>query len=191
MRALRTVVRDVVINGVVGSYALPRGLRWRVLRLLGMDVQRSSINAHVFLGGRRISIGRDCFVNYGVFIDNAAPVRIGDRVSFGQGVRLVTGTHELGTTDRRAGPYTSEPVVIEDGAWIGAYATVLPGVTVGRGSLVAAGALVTRDVPPDTLVAGVPAAAVRALPPLTDESTARTAQDLLEEGPAPGARDQR
>lgn len=189
MRALRTVVRDVVLNGIVGSYALPRGLRWRALRLLGMDVQRSSINARVFLGGRRISIGRDCFINYGVFIDNAAPVRIGDRVSFGQGVRLVTGTHELGTTDRRAGPYTSAAVVVEDGAWLGAYATVLPGVTVGRGSLVAAGALVTRDVPPDTLVAGIPAAVVRGLPPLEDGRTGRAAEDLLPDVSGAVARD--
>lgn len=168
MRALRALVRDVVLNGLIASVALPRGLRWRVLRRLGMDVQRSSINARVFLGGRRISIGRDAFINYDVFIDNAAPVTIGDRVSFGQGVRVVTGSHEIGTTSRRAGPYTSAPVVVEDGAWVGAYAILLPGVRVGRGALVAAGALVARDVPPNTLVAGVPAAVVRHLEPLLE-----------------------
>jgi acetyltransferase-like isoleucine patch superfamily enzyme len=177
MRSLRTLVRDIVLNGMVASFALPRGLRWRVLRALGMDVQRSSINAHVFLGGRGISIGRDVFVNYDVFIDNAAPVSIGDRVSFGQGVRIVTGTHTMGTDDRRAGPYTSAPVRVEEGAWVGAYATLLPGVTVGRGALVAAGALVTKDVPPDTLVAGVPAAIVRELPPLEQMDGIRRGDD--------------
>jgi maltose O-acetyltransferase len=169
MRALRTVARDILLNGIVASVALPRGLRWRVLRALGMDVQRSSINARVFLGGRRISIGRDCFINYDVFIDNAARVTIGDRVSFGQGARIVTGTHEIGTESRRAGAYTSSPVVVEDGAWVGAYATLLPGVRVGRGALVAAGALVTTDVPGDALVAGVPATVVRHLEPLADD----------------------
>ena len=176
MRALRILARDIVLNGIVASVALPRGLRWRVLRLLGMDVQRSSINARVFLGGRRISIGRDCFINYDVFIDNAAPVTIGDRVSLGQGVRIVTGTHEVGTTSRRAGAYTSGVVEVEPGAWVGAYATLLPGVRVGRGALVAAGALVTKNVPQNALVAGVPASVVRYLEPLAD--TAHRGADL-------------
>jgi acetyltransferase-like isoleucine patch superfamily enzyme len=166
MRALRNLVRDVVINGLIASLAMPRGLRWRALRAIGMDVQRSSINAHVFLGGRRVHIGRDVFINYDVFIDNAAPVFIGDRVSFGQGARIVTGTHVIGVEDRRAGNYTAAPVRVEDGAWVGAYAILMPGVTVGRGALVATGALVTKDVPPDTLVAGVPATPRRALSPL-------------------------
>ncbi len=166
MRALRTLVRDIVLNGLVSSVAVPRGLRWRLLRGLGMRVERSTINARVFLGGRRISIGRDTFINYYVFIDNAAVVTIGDRVSFGQGVHIVTGTHEMGTSARRAGLYISAPVVVEDGVWVGACATLMPGVRVGHGALVAAGALVTRDVPPDTLVAGLPAVVVRSLPPL-------------------------
>jgi maltose O-acetyltransferase len=166
IRPLRTFGRDLVLNGIVASVALPRGLRWRVLRALGMEVSPSSINARVFFGGRRVRIGEGTFINYDVFIDNAAAVHIGSRVSFGQGVRVVTGTHEIGTDDRRAGAYTSAPVRVEDGAWVGAYATLLPGVTVGSGAMVAAGALVTKDVPPDTLVAGVPAVVLRRLAPL-------------------------
>lgn len=165
-RWVRIWARDVLLNGLCGSVVLPRGLRWRVMRLLGLDVARSSINARCFFGGSDVSIGLDTFINYGAFIDNAAPVRIGSRVSIGPNVSIITGTHALGEGDRRAGQDVSHPVVIEDGAWIGAGATILPGVTVGRGALVAAGALVTRDVSAHSQVAGVPAEVVKQLPPL-------------------------
>jgi acetyltransferase-like isoleucine patch superfamily enzyme len=66
--------------------------------------------------------------------------------------------------ERRGGERYSRPVVVEDGVWVGACATILPGVTLGRGSVVAAGALVARDVPPHTLVAGVPARPIKSLP---------------------------
>jgi acetyltransferase-like isoleucine patch superfamily enzyme len=75
---------------------------------------------------------------------------------------LVTAGHPVEPDQRRA-YFTAAPITIETNVWIGAAATVLPGVTVGAGSVVAAGAVVTRDVPPATLVAGVPARVVRRL----------------------------
>ena len=79
-------------------------------------------------------------------------------------VMLLTSSHEVGGASQRAGAITSDPVMIRSGVWLGAGCTVLPGVTVGAGSIVAAGSVVTRDVPPNCLVAGVPAAVVRELP---------------------------
>ena len=71
----------------------------------------------------------------------------------------------MGSSERRFDPaFTREPVVIEDGAWIGTGALILPGITVGRGSIVSAGSVVNRDVAPNTLVSGVPAVVVRELP---------------------------
>ncbi len=67
------------------------------------------------------------------------------------------------TRRRRAGRSIAAPVVIEPGSWIGARATILGGVTIGEGAVVAAGAVVTRSVPPDTLVGGVPATVIREL----------------------------
>ena len=92
-----------------------------------------------------------------------APVRIKDRCDVGPGVEFVTGGHEIGTTQRRAGKGTAEAIVIEAGCWIGAKALILGGVTIGMGSIVAAGAVVTENVPPNTLVAGVPARTKREL----------------------------
>lgn len=106
-------------------------------------------------------IGNDVFINRGAYI--RANVTIGDRANIGPFARLVTDTHEIGTAKRRAGKTVFPPIVIEDGAWIGAAATVLGGVTVGHGAIVAAGAVVTKDVPPNTVVAGVPARIVKTL----------------------------
>lgn len=173
---LEHLVRDIVLNWALASPVLPRGLRWMVLRALGLDVHRSTINAGGFLGGRQISIGEGCFINHQFFIDNAAPVRIGQLVSMGPRVSIITGSHEISSELRRAGIPQNAPVNVDDGAWIGAGAVILPGVTVGRGALVAAGAVVHVDVPPDTLVGGVPARVIRSLEPLRPDA-GRTPED--------------
>lgn len=162
--ALQRLVRDCLINTLIGAMVFPRGLRWRALRMVGMDIDRCTINGGVFFGGTEIRIGQGTFINYGAFIDNAAPVAIGKRVSLGPRVVVLTGTHHLAGTERRAGPPLNQAVEIHDGAWIGASVTILPGVTVGQGAVVAAGAVVTTDVDANTMVAGVPARVVRTLP---------------------------
>lgn len=113
---------------------------------------------------RRLRIGRDCVFNVGCFFDLEEAITIGDRVSFGHQVLVMTSTHRLGGHAHRASyALQCAPVQIGDGAWIGSRATLLPGVTIGAGAVVAAGALVNRQVPADCLVAGVPARIVREL----------------------------
>ena len=107
------------------------------------------------------TIGSDVFINRAAYI--RANVTIGDRVNIGPFARLITDTHEIGSARRRAGKSIFPPIVVEDGAWIGAGATVLGGVTVGSGSIVAAGAVVTKDVPRNSVVAGIPARVVKSL----------------------------
>lgn len=179
VRPLRVWVRDLVLNGFVASKVVPRGLRWRLLRICGLDVGRSSINAGCFFGGRGVSLGEGTFVNHEVFFDNAAPVVVGRNVSFGPRVSIITGTHAIGRETRRAGAYEAAPVHIGDGCWIGAGATILPGTRVGPGAIVAAGAVVADDVQADTLVAGVPARVLRRLAPLghPDAGSGRGAGD--------------
>jgi maltose O-acetyltransferase len=112
---------------------------------------------------RHLRIGRRVFINVGVYIDASGDVVIGDDAAIGQHVLILTHTHEIGPSARRAGPLRPAPVRIGNGAWIGARSVVMPGVEVGDGAVVAAGAVVTTDVPADTLVAGVPAAVKRPL----------------------------
>ncbi len=111
-----------------------------------------------------LRIGRCSQVGIGCHFSLNAPVDIGDNVVLGHYVRIVTDTHELGPPTRRCGERRPLPVRIEDGAWIASNVTILPGVTIGRGSVVASGAVVTRDVPPNSLSGGVPAAVLRELP---------------------------
>lgn len=96
-----------------------------------------------------------------------AAVTIGDGCDIGPQLLATVGTHDVGPPSRRAGADRSIPVRIEDGCWIGARVTILPGVTIGRSSVVAAGAVVTKSTAPGSLVAGVPARLIRTLHDLT------------------------
>ena len=113
----------------------------------------------------RLVLGDDVFINAGCCFDLSAPIIIGNKVQLAYQVTLVTGGHEFGSRESRAGAHKPQPITLGDGAWIGARATILPGVTVGAGAVVAAGALVTKDVPADTVAAGVPAKTIRTLEP--------------------------
>ncbi|WP_367281267.1 acyltransferase [Demequina lignilytica] len=110
--------------------------------------------------GNRVFVNRDAYIRPGV--------TIGDDVSLGPFVRLVTDSHVIAGPSRRAGASTHSPIRIGDGAWLGAGVTVLPGVRIGDGAVVAAGSTVTRDVQPNTLVAGTPARLVRELDQVTN-----------------------
>jgi acetyltransferase-like isoleucine patch superfamily enzyme len=102
------------------------------------------------------------FINQNCTIYDLGGVDIGDDVLIGPNVSIITSGHPLEPSQRRTA-VTAKPIVIERNVWIAAGATIIGGVTVGENSVVAAGAVVTRDVPPNSLVAGVPARVVRSL----------------------------
>jgi maltose O-acetyltransferase len=150
-------------------------LRARLLRLLGFQIGRGVMmwGTPTMIGGRslhkRLAIGAGSLFSVDCFLDLSGTITIGDGVTFGPQVMVITGAHKLGTAERRAGRLSPEAVVIGRGAWLGARVTVLPGVTIGEGAVVAAGAVVTQDVPPHTLAAGVPATSKRRLGSDCDE----------------------
>lgn len=115
------------------------------------------------------SVGRDVYIADGIMIveELAGPERlvIGDRVSMAPRVMLVLSSHPNHSRIRPFAPTARGDIIIEDDAWVGACAVILPGVTVGRGAVVGACSVVTADVPPLTVVAGQPARAVRTLVP--------------------------
>ena len=108
-------------------------------------------------------LGRNTTLNPPCAICLDADVWIGDGVLVGHDTVIATGWHEIGPPEARGGELRPRSVVVGDGVWIGAGALVLPGVTIGAGAVVAGGAVVHRDVEPNTLVAGVPARLVRPL----------------------------
>ena len=144
-------------------------LRTRVYRACGIRIgPRSLIHGTMSLMGSgriwdRLCIGADCQITTPICLELGERITIGDRVVIGHHATIMTTTHEIGGPGQRCGPRVYAPVAIEDGCWIGAHATVLPGVTIGSGSVVAAGAVVVRDVPPHSLAGGVPARVLRSL----------------------------
>ena len=116
-----------------------------------------------------VRIGRDVYIADGLMIVEELSgddrIEIGDRASLAPRVTLVTSSHPNSSRIREFAPVSRGPVVIEEDAWIGAGAVVLPNVRVGRGAVVGALSVVTRDVPPLHVVAGQPARTVRVLAP--------------------------
>ncbi|MBV8049394.1 MAG: sugar O-acetyltransferase [Paludibacterium sp.] len=115
--------------------------------------------------GRNIRFGENTFVNFNVTIIDLGEVEIGSHVLIAPNVQIYTATHPLDFAPRRDWQTTCRKVTIEDDCWIGGGAILLPGVTIGARSIVGAGAVVTRDVPPDSLAVGNPARVSRRLNP--------------------------
>ncbi|MDQ7992688.1 MAG: acyltransferase [Propionicimonas sp.] len=153
----------LLVNVIGASAIFPNRLRRGILRLGGVRIGNSSIASGCFIGSPRLTIGDRSFVNVGTFFDGLAQVTVGSDVHIAMGAMIITSSHELGEAERRGGAVRAEPVSIGDGAWIGARATLLPGVTVGPGAVIAAGAVVTSDCEPNAVYAGVPARLVRHL----------------------------
>lgn len=110
-----------------------------------------------------VDIGDNVFINSGCLI--RPNVRIGNCVSVGQQVAFISDTHDIGSTFRRASETSSrfDPIEIGDGCWIGARATILGGVSIGRGCVIAAGSCVISNCEANGLYAGVPAKRIRDL----------------------------
>lgn len=105
--------------------------------------------------GVNITVGKNVFINSGCCFQDQGGITVGDGALIGHQVVIATLNHDL-SPEKRAS-MKAAPVVIGKNAWIGSHATLLAGVTVGDGAVVAAGAVVTKDVPPRTVVGGVPA----------------------------------
>lgn len=119
--------------------------------------------------GKNIFLGDDFLANYHVTILDIAPVHIGNHVMIGPNTLISTVGHPLTPSGRRKHLGISKPVHIGNDVWIGGNVTILPGVTIGNNVVIAGGAIVTKDVPDNTLAAGVPAKAIRTLEDDLDE----------------------
>ena len=111
--------------------------------------------------GYNIHIGDHVFLNFLCAILDTNEVRIGNHVMIGPTVQIYTAAHHLKAKERNQGLEVAKPVTIEDNVWIGGGAILLPGVKIGLNAVVGAGAVVSRDVPPNTVVAGNPARVIK------------------------------
>ena len=113
--------------------------------------------------GYNIEIGRDFYANVGCVMLDAARITIGNHVFLGPNVGLYTAGHPLDAERRNQGLEYARPIVIEDDVWIGGNAVVLPGVRIGKGAIIGAGSVVTRDIPPNSLAVGNPCRVLKSL----------------------------
>lgn len=119
--------------------------------------------------GVNISVGKGCFINYGCTLLDVAPITLGNGVWIGANVTLATPNHPFIAEERLPADYPdgnhnleyASPITVEDGCWICSGAIVCGGVTIGENSIIAAGAVVTGNIPPHSIAAGVPARVIR------------------------------
>ena len=152
----------------ITAHVLWRTDRWRRAQLersIGHLGGGSRLGTHVVVHSpEKLTVGDHTEINDFTLIFAQGGVRIGSHVLVSSGCNITSLTHPLDPADRRTGRLVEAPVQIRDGAWLGAGAIILPGVTIGEDAVVGAGAgaLVSRDVPAGVTVVGVPA---RAHPP--------------------------
>jgi len=158
--ALITEAQRVIAEMNTG-YRGPSEVRALFSRLTGAAVDASFWLLPPFYTdfGKNIRVGKNVFINHACEFMDRGGITIGDDVLIGPKVNLVTINHPLDPARRRS--TWCAPIVIGNGAWLGAGVSVMPGVTIGKNAVVAANAVVTRDVPDDTVVGGIPARVIK------------------------------
>lgn len=156
------LLRSWVLNDLIGHLPVLPLRHWYYRTVCGMTIgHESSIwRGAVFTGERlnQIRIGSHCSIGNQSFWVAGDAITLGNYVVFGHRVSLYTADHD---PDDPAFTERDAPIMIEDYAWIGSESMIMKGVTIGRGAVVAAGSLVTKDVPPYTIVGGRPAKVIR------------------------------
>ena len=149
------------INELNTGYRSPEEVRALLSRLTGKTVDESIAVFPPFYSefGKNLTLGKEVFINLGCRFQDTGGITIGDGSLIGHGSTLTTLDHAI-DPDRRA-DMVPAPIVIGRKVWLGAAVTVVPGVTIGDGAIVGAGAVVTKAVPANAIVAGVPAKLIR------------------------------
>jgi len=160
-------IRRYIVS-IISSILPPTRLyqvKARLYRWCGYPVHRSAriVSSARIWGTGVVSIGEDTFVGHDVLIlTGDAPITIGNCVDIAPRVTIVNGSHEIDMNGRHsAGEGYSRPIIIEDGVWIGVGTIVLGGVSIGAKSVIAAGSVVTANIPAGMMAAGVPCRPVK------------------------------
>lgn len=139
------------------SYHTPEEIRSIMSELTGKEIDKTFHMHPPFYTdfGRNITIGKNVFINSGCHFQDQGGITIGDNTLIGHNVVLATLNHEFAPEER--GTMHPAPIIIGRDVWVGSSTTIVPGVTIGDGAIIAAGSVVTRDVPERMIVGGVPA----------------------------------
>jgi acetyltransferase-like isoleucine patch superfamily enzyme len=162
-KVLAIVNRTIRLNAKLNTSEDVEQIRKHPSEIVGSGIDSSTIVFAPFYTnfGQFITIGKNVFINHACSFLDMGGITIEDNVLIGPKVNLITENHPLNPSDRKS--LICKPILIRRYAWIGAAATILPGVTIGENSVVAAGAVVNADVPPNTIVGGVPAKFIKSI----------------------------
>ncbi|MBS1526176.1 MAG: sugar O-acetyltransferase [Bacteroidetes bacterium] len=157
------VHRTIKLSAALNTTADTDLVRERLSEITGTPIDKSTTVFAPFYTnfGRHIKLGNGIFINHACSFLDLGGITIEDDVQIAPRVNITSENHPLDPTNRRS--LDLKKVVIKRNAWIGAGATILPGVTVGENAVVAAGAVVNKDVPANTVVAGVPAKVIKTI----------------------------
>ena len=150
------------INRLVSLLPDTRFYFFKVLlyRACGFDVHETArlVSSVKILGNFHIEIGKDTFIGHDVLMTGgSSSIKIGNYVDIGPRVCIVNGTHQIDMLGlHTAGKGLSQPIIIENGVWIGANSTIIGGVSIGKKSIIAAGSVVVNNIPAEVLATGIP-----------------------------------
>ena len=149
------------------SHWIPNSVRVFFMRQLGCGLAKTAtISSDVYTGSNKIIMGENSHVNVGCFLDGSDYIILEDWVRLGPYVKIITGTHAYAKNEIRRGEGSKDlsmPVKIKKGSWIGLGVIIMPGVTIGRGCVIAAGSVVTKSTEDNFLYAGIPAKPIKPL----------------------------
>lgn len=156
---LSAFLKEYVVNDIL-PHIPSWSLRKRILKTVKLSIGTKSfiMKRNYFMDINKISIGDYTDINRGCFLDGRGTIVIGNNVSISHEVKIITGSHDMNSKHFEA---IYKPIIIDDYAWLGAGCTILQGVHIGKGAVVCAGAVVTNDVNPYEVVAGIPARMIK------------------------------
>src|SRR5688572_2461199 len=162
-KVLEIVNRTIKLSAEFNTSTDVDQTRERLSNIIGYQIDKSTTVFVPFYTnfGRFTKIGKNVFINHACTFLDMGGITIEDEVQIGPRVNLITENHPVDPANRKA--LICKPIVIKRNAWIGAVATILPGVTIGENAVVAAGAVVSRDVPANAIVGGVPAKIIKTI----------------------------
>ena len=161
--AWEVVFRAIRLSPALNASTSIDEIRERLSEITGKEIDKSTtifVPFHTNFG-QHINIGKRVFINHACTFLDLGGITIEDDVQVGPKVNLITENHPLDPSQRKMLDLKS--ILIKRNAWIGAAATILPGVTIGENAVVAAGAVVNKDVPDNTIVGGIPAKIIKTI----------------------------
>jgi acetyltransferase-like isoleucine patch superfamily enzyme len=157
------VSRTLALSPLLNAAPSVDEIRERLGEIIGTALDKSTAVFAPFYTnfGRFIKLGKNVFINHACSFLDMGGITLEDDVLIGPKVNLITENHPLDPATRRG--LICRPILIKRKAWIGAGATILPGVTIGENAVVAAGAVVSRDVPDNSIAGGIPAKIIKTI----------------------------